>query len=218
MKNFKYYLLLTIMPVFINAGNVYLGTDIGFRSGLAFQLNGTVSNFADDFPLQMRLGAAYTSIDPGNPWAARRIFINNATNGTPEESGWMMDVRFDLLYKVKWFSLKDAYFYAGPRYAWFTARFDFVGGNEDFDIVSDQWGFGVGLESRMKVSKNIQIVLNGALDYFFTDFLHGHDTSYYSDGEIVNGQEDFNYDDADRAINQPKMVPKISIGINYLLQ
>jgi hypothetical protein len=218
MKVIRYVLLVILVPLFVNAGDVYLGTDIGFRSGLSFQLNGTATNIAAGFPLQLRFAAAYTSLDPGTPLAARRVFINNNTNGTPEKKGWMWDLRFDLLYKVKWFSLKDAYFYAGPRYSWFTARFDFVGGNEDFDIYSDQWGFGVGLESRMKIGKKVQLVLNGGLDYFFTDFLHGHDTSYYSDGEIINGREDYTYDDADDAVNQPKMVPKISIGINYLLQ
>jgi len=48
--------------------------------------------------------------------------------------------------------------------------------------------------------------------------MHGHDTTYYSDGETVNGREDYTYDDADEAINQPKVVPNISIGINYLIQ
>jgi hypothetical protein len=38
---------------------------------------------------------AYTNMNPGNPADARKIFINDATNGDPEKSGWMWDVRFD---------------------------------------------------------------------------------------------------------------------------
>ena len=217
MKFIRYTLWLICLPLIINATDIQVGGDIGFRSGLSFQLNGLVSKIAPGFPFQIRLAAAYTSLDPGKPLPARHIFINNNSNGTPEEAGWMWDLRMDFLYKVKWFSLNDAYFYAGPRYAWFTGRFDFVGGNEDFDIYSDQWGFGVGLESRFKIASKIHLVLSGSLDYFSTDHLHGHDTSYYSDGEIVNGRENYTYDDADNAINQPKIVPKLSIGFNYLL-
>ncbi len=217
LQKLKYILLIILLPFLANAGNFHLQGDIGYRSGLSLQMGVMVSHFAKNFPLKFRIAGAYTSLDPGNPLAARRIFINNATNGTPEKSGRAVDLRFDLLYKVKWFALQNAYFFAGPRYSTFTATFDFVGGNEDFDINCDQWGFGAGLETNYAISNKINMVLSAGLDYFITDFIHGHDTTYYTNGEIYNGRENFTYNDADQAINQPKLLPKISIGFSYLL-
>ncbi len=211
------YILIFIFPVFLTAANLDLGGDIGYRSGFSLQVESTVSHISPHFPFKLRLAGAYTSLDPGNPAAARRIFINNATNGTPEESGWMWDVRFDVLYQVDWFSLKDAWFFAGPRYSWFTGRFDFVGGNEDFDIYCDQWGLGAGLQTNFALSRKLNLVFSAGLDYFITEYLHGHDTTYHSNGEIYNGRENYNFNDADEAINQPTFVPKISIGFSYLL-
>ncbi|HHM02348.1 MAG TPA: hypothetical protein ENJ15_04990 [Caldithrix abyssi] len=206
-----------IFPLFLQAGNFDFGADIAYRRGLSFQIDGTLSKISRALPFKLRIAAAYTSLDPGNPAAARRIFINNATNGTPEEEGWMWDVRFDVLYRVDWFSLKDAWLFAGPRYSWFTGRFDFVGGNEDFDIYCDQWGIGAGLQSNYPVSKKLNLVLSAGLDYYITDYLHGHDTTYHSNGEIYNGRENYNFKDADEAINQPTFVPKVAIGFSYLL-
>jgi hypothetical protein len=209
------FILILFLPFLSHASELHFGGKIGFRSGLSFQADATLSKLAKGFPFQIRGSAAYTSLDPGKPLAARRVFINNATNGTPEETSWMWDVRLDMLYPVKWFSLKEAYFFAGPRYSWFTGRFDFVGGNEDFDIYCDSWGLGAGLESHYSISKKVDLVLSAGLDYFITDYLHGHDTTYSSDGEIVNGRENYTYDDADEAINQPTFVPSFTIGVNY---
>jgi len=130
--------MVLLIPFAINATDLHLGTDIGFRSGFSFQVKSTVSNLAKGFPFQIRATAAYTWLDPGKPLAARRVFINNNTNGTPEEDGWFWDTRLDILYRVNWFSLKNAYFFAGPRYSWFTGRFDFVGGNEDLDFMQEE--------------------------------------------------------------------------------
>ena len=217
MKNVKVLILLFFIPLFINAANWHIGSDIGYRTGLFFQAKGTVNNFAQDFPLQIRLAISYNSTDPGKAWAARQIFINDNQNGTPEKAGWFWDARLDFIYPVHWLSLKREYFYAGPRYYWFTGRFDFVGGNEDFDVYSDSWGIGAGLEAHFAMSNKIDFILGAGLDYYITDHMHGHDTTYYSDGEADNGREGYSYDDADDAINQPKLVPTISIGINYQL-
>lgn len=217
MKNVtKFISILLLLPLLTNAGNLHIGADIGFRSGLSLQANGVFSNFAKGFPFKVRAAVSYTSLDPGKPLAARHIFINNNSNGTPEKEGWIWDTRLDFLYPVKWFSLKNAYFFAGPRYSWFTGRFDFVGGNEDFDIISEAWGIGAGLQTHYAINNKIDLVLCAGLDYYITDHMHGHDTTYYADGEIVNGREDYTYDDANDAINQPTLVPNISIGINYL--
>ncbi|MCB0281773.1 MAG: hypothetical protein H6627_06315 [Calditrichae bacterium] len=211
-------LIVLFLPGAVFSGNYQLGADLGYRGGLNISASGLVTNLAKGFPFFVRAGLSYTSIDPGKSAAARRIFINNATNGTPEKNGSIWDLRFDLLYKVNWFSLKNAYFFAGPRYAWFNGNFNYVGGNENFDVTSSEWGFGAGLETHYPVSNNMNLILGAGLDYYSTNVLKGHDTSYSSDGEIINGREDYNYDDADGAINQPTFEPRLIIGLTYLLK
>ena len=118
--------------VYTSGPRLYAGIVTGYNGGFGLQLSGTISNFAKGFPLSARFGVGYTSTDPGSPADARKIFINNATNGIPEESGWFWDLRMDLMLPVKIFS--GSFLYAGPRYSMFTANFKFIGGNEFFDI------------------------------------------------------------------------------------
>ena len=59
----------------------------GYNRGLGFQTKVTASNFAPEFPFKLRFGLGYTFLNPGDALDARRIFINNNTNGTPEKHG-----------------------------------------------------------------------------------------------------------------------------------
>ena len=61
-------------------------------------------------------------------------------------------------------------------------------------------------------------------DYFFSSALTGHDTSYSPDNDNINARTDnendnieFTYKDADNAVNQPKIIPQIMIGLVYKL-
>jgi hypothetical protein len=188
---------------------------VGYNGGFGFQFNFVSANFARDFPLNVQLGLAYTSMNPGNAADSRKIFINDATNGDPEKSGWMWDVRFDFLYQIKWLSLQRAYLYGGPRYAMFTANFNFIGGNEDFDITSNQWGLGLGLKAYFAMSNRFDFVTSAGFDYYFPSELSGHDTRYNPDGEDVNARNDYTYDDADNAVNNPTFQLRFLVGINY---
>jgi len=191
------------------------GVNFGYFDGIGFQAFGAVSNFAQDFPLMVKFGVGYTSLEPGKPWDARKIFINNATNGIPEESGRMWDFRMDFLYPFKLFSMKRAHLYFGPRYSMFTGNFKFVGGNEDFDVTSDQWGLGAGLENYFRMSRRLDLVLTAGVDYFFNNTLTGHDTSYSPDDDNVNAREDYKFDDADEAIEQPQLEFRLLMGFRY---
>ncbi|MEZ5359758.1 MAG: hypothetical protein R3F48_13145 [Candidatus Zixiibacteriota bacterium] len=191
------------------------GLDIGYSSGFHIQMSGMVSDFAREFPLSFRASVGYSTVEPGDAAAARRIFINNATNGIPEEKGSQWELRFDLLYPVQIFSIKTSYLYLGPRYVRFKGNFKYIGGNEDFDVKSNQWGVGTGLESHFPMSQSVDLVLSGGLDYFPSATLTGHDTSYSPDEEAVNPREDYTFDDADEAINQPKLEPRLIVGIAY---
>jgi hypothetical protein len=147
---------------------------------------------------------------------ARRIFINDATNGTPTESGSMVAFGLDLVYPLKASQRSGLYAFAGPRYGSFTGNFKFVGGNEDFDITSNGWGAGLGLEGRFQMGMATQFVIGGGGDYFPDSTLSGHDTAYAPDGEIINGRGDYTYGAADEAVNQPKWEWRLTLGVNYL--
>jgi hypothetical protein len=194
---------------------ISLGAELGYHSGLGVQFHGMLSELASGFPLKARLGLRYASVGPGEPLDARRIFINNATNGTPEKSGRTWGFNLDLLYPMRVLSLPRSHVYGGVRYARFTGNFVFVGGNEDFDIRSSHWGLGAGLESYWSLSQRVDLVLSTGVDYFFASTMNGHDTSYSPDGTAVNPREDFTYSDADAAVSQPKLEPALMLGFNY---
>ena len=107
----------------------YGGISAGYNSGIGGQLSGTISNFVNDFPLSARFGIGYTSTNPGDPDKARKIFINDATNGVPEKSGRVWDFRLDFLVPIHLLSLPKSFVYFGARYSQFTGEFDFVDGN-----------------------------------------------------------------------------------------
>lgn len=207
-------LILLLTPALFAAdfsGNLL----VGYQAGFGFQLCGKVSNFAKGFLMDLQLSVAYRSMDPGNAADARKIFINDATNGDPEKHGNMWDFRLDFFYQVHWLSLEKGFIYFGPRYGTFTGNFKFVGGNEDFDITSNQWGLGLGMEAYFPMSYKFDFIIGGGVDYYFSSTLSGHDTSYSPDGEDVNPREDYTYDNANEAINQPELEFRLMIGVGY---
>ena len=203
-------------------GNIALGLLTGYNRGYGVQANLTYIN--GELPFELRGGVGYTFLNPGNALDARRIFINNNTNGTPEKSGRSMDYRFDFLIPKSIFGIQNSYLVLGPRGSSFKGTFKYVGGNEEFDVVSRQWGLGGGLESRFKMSSNLNLVIAAGMDYYFPSTLQGHDTSYSPDGDHVNPRNDnenndepFSYKDADRAIYQPRFMPYGLVGLRLKL-
>jgi hypothetical protein len=191
------------------------GIMFGYSGGTGFQIDGMVSNFAQGFPLKMQGAIVYSRVNPGNSLDARRVFINDNTNGDPEKNGSKWDFRLDFLYQVHWINLKELYFYGGPRYSHFNAHFDFVGGNEEFDINTNQWGWGIGVRADFPITRKLDFVTATGTDYYLNNKISGHDTSYSPDGENVNARNNYDYDDADDAINQPKLQLRLLIGVNY---
>lgn len=221
-RNSKKIILITFAIVLLNSPNSLFaskysaGFSFGYNNGIGFQANGMISNFAQDFPLKLRFAIGYTlTSDPGSSLGARRIFINNATNGTPEKQGWFWDYRFDFMYRVDWLSMQRIYLFAGPRYEMFTADFKFIGGNEFFTVTTNQWGIGTGLQGFFSISPTLDFTLSAGVDYYFSSMLKGHDTEYDPDGEHVNPREDYTYSNADKVINQPDILLQLMIGINY---
>ena len=209
--------ILLFLLLFISAKAADFSTAllVGYNGGTSLEINGRVSEFAEGLPLQLQLGLAYTSLNAGNAPRARRIFINNATTGEPEKSGRIWDFSFDFLYRISWLKIKQAYIHLGPRYAMYSGNFKFIGGNEDFDVTGNQWGIGTGLITYFPMSRSLYFTLTGGADYYFLSDLTGHDTTYRPDNENINPREDFNYEDADKAINQPKLQLRLMMGIAY---
>lgn len=190
-----------------------VGGFVGYQDGLSFQLFGTAENFAQGFPLKARLRLARNSVEPGSAPDARRIFINDATNGTPKEKGHTMDLGFDGLYPMG----PRSHFFGGVRYSSFTANFKYVGGNEDFDVTSSHWGVATGIEATYPMGSRMSLVLVGGGEYYFRARLTGHDTSYSPDGDNVNPRKEYTYSDADAAVDQPTWRPIALMGVSYRL-
>lgn len=154
-----------------NQSNFSLGFLTGYNRGLGFQANLTAYKPLESSVIDLRLGVGYTSLNPGNSADARRIFINNATNGVPEEKGKSFDYRLDVLVPTTIFNNEESYFIIESRYSSFIANFKYVGGNEDFDVISKQFGVGIGAESHFKINAKMDFVLTTGLDYFFDAIL-----------------------------------------------
>jgi len=194
----------------------------GYNRGFGLQANLTLHN--KELPFELRLGVGYAFLNPGNAADARRIFINNATNGTPEKSGRSIDYRFDFLIPKSIFGISHSYIVLGPRGSSFKGNFKYIGGNEDFDVTSQQWGAGVGLESHFNMAQNLSLVIAAGVDYYLPGTLFGHDTSYSPDNDNTNPRNDnqnndvpFTYKDANQAISQPGFMPFVMIGLTVNL-
>lgn len=186
---------------------------VGYNHGACFQGSFLIKHFAEGLPLNLKIGIGLSFLDPGKSAEAREIFINDATNGIPQEAGTMVSFKADFLYNIE----GRIFLLAGPRFAMFTGNFNYVGGNEDFNITSKNWGFGIGIEDYFKISSLTDLVFSFGYDYFFPSTLYGHDTSYSPDGENVNGRKNFTYQAADDAINQPKHNLKVLVGLSFNL-
>lgn len=192
------------------------GVALGYDAGLPIQGHMLVSDLAAGFPLKLRFRLSRSFMrDAGSPEEARRVFINENTNGVPTKSAGHWVGGFDLLHKVDMLSLKEAFVYAGVAYSRFTSTFKFIGGNEFFDVHAKQWGLDAGVESHFRMNPRLDLLCSVGAAYFFPATLEGHDAAYRPNGEMINQRGDYTYDDADHAINQPKLQPKLLIGMNY---
>jgi hypothetical protein len=196
----------------------------GYNRGFGIKTNLTARNFDKGFPFELRFGLGFNILNPGNAADARRIFINNATNGVPEKNGRSFDYRLDLLMPKTIFNVNHSYLAFGPRFSTFRGEFKYVGGNEDFEVTSNQWGLGGEIENHFKMIKNIELVMAFGIDFYLPGTLSGHDTSYSPDNDNINPSNDnqndnrpFKYRDADKAINQPKFMPHVMLGVNFNL-
>lgn len=198
------------------------GISAGYNRGIGISANITPFSLSGDLPFSLRFGAGYSFLNPGNAAEARRIFINNNTNGTPEKKGTSLDLRLDFLINKPLFGISTSSLVFGPRFSTFRGNFKYVGGNEDFDVTSYQFGLGAGFENYFKMNPKMNLVLSWGLDIYAPSRLSGHDTSYSPDNDNINPRANnrnndilFRYGDANRAIKQPFIMPRIMLGVNF---
>jgi hypothetical protein len=123
---------------------------------------------------------------------------------------------------IELLDLDEVFVFFGPRGSSFKGNFKYVGGNEDFDVVSNQWGAGAGMEVRFSFGYRLTLLVTAGLDYYFRSTLDGHDTAYRPDNDNVNPRPDnenggvfFEYKDANKAIRQPRLMPFALLGVAY---
>lgn len=192
-------------------GEIYTG----YYSGASLHVSGTISNLAEGFPFQVRIGLGYGWVPTGDAVRARRVFIDQATTGSPRSHGKNWDARFDVMYPVNLFSLKRSRVFAGARYSAYTAYFEYIGGNETFDVTANPWGLGGGVETMFALGPQVDMVVSAGADYYFRSTMDGHDTYYRPNGDDLNAKEDFTYKDADACIAQPDLNTRLMLGIAY---
>ncbi|MBT8244272.1 MAG: hypothetical protein HKP48_08125 [Winogradskyella sp.] len=83
---------------------------------------------------------------------------------------------------------------------------------------------GLGAETHFKINNKLHLTVAARLDYFFNSTLKGHDTSCSPDDDNVNPRNDnenddaqFTFKDANKAINQPSLMPRLMFGLLYQL-
>ncbi|HMK38324.1 MAG TPA: hypothetical protein VK569_03220 [Bacteroidota bacterium] len=216
IRSFSALLLVLLSFTSLAPGMDLFGTlSVGYKAGLSFQAATGATNFAQGFPLSMEFGITYSSVDPGAPFPARRIFIADATNGTPEKYGTNWDLRLDFLYNLNIRGPRAIFIFAGPRFSMFDAHFHYVGANEEFDVTSNPWGIGFGVKGMFAISPRVDLTLTGGLDNYFDTSIHGHDTTYNPDNQNVNPHENFTYKDAKAEVNTPRLQGILMLGFTY---
>jgi hypothetical protein len=200
-----------------DAATTTAGLGLGATAGFGAQANLSFHHFTRDLPLTLRISAAYSSRDAGVPLDARHVFINNNSNGTPTEDGHSWQLRLDLTHPFAHLGTAPVNLGFGVRKAFYTGTFDFVGGNENFDVTGRPWGVGLVLDTSLPIGNRVDFTLMAGADYYFDSRLEGHDTSYSPDNDNVNPHEDYQWQDADDAINQPSVEIVGLVGLRWRL-
>ncbi len=206
---------LVALPPAALAGAFHSGLNVGYTGGLGIQATGTFMDFTRDLPISARLTLGYNGASAGDPYDARQVFINDNTNGDPEKSATSWQFRFDLMVPAFTMGPQTVYVFAGPRHARYKANFNYIGGNENFDVKSNPWGAGGGLESWFTVAESMDFVLMAGVDWYADAAIEGHDTAYLPSGDHVNPRDGYDYESADDAIGQPKIEVLAMMGLRF---
>jgi hypothetical protein len=190
----------------------------GYYSGASVM---GVFGFSDIFskvPIAFEGEGGHSWTNPGDPALARDVFIN------AQKDGSVWDFGLNAVYPLnQTYGPVKFYVFGGPRYAHFDGHFQYVGGNEDFDVIANSWGLGGGLRAVTPLGKGFNAVLQLGVDYYFPTSIYGHDASYYPSNANINARQNqeenpgytYTYADASSAVNVPRIRPRVMIGIQF---
>jgi len=191
------------------------GAFAGYQNGFGVHAVGTAGNLIKNVPLGVDLGLGVTWVNAGDPYLARAVFVNDATNGTPQTSASVWDFQLDVVWFLRIPGLEQTGVYLGPRLSLYSGDFHYVGGNEDFTVTSNNWGVGAGFRGAIPLSKHWGLAFSAGLDWFPVLTYYAHDTTYSSNGYSVNPKANYTFSSAYAAINQPYVVPSILVGVSW---
>jgi hypothetical protein len=171
--------------------------------------------------MEIELGYSWTPA--GNGTLARQVFINQDTGGDQDaqSSGGVLDFAFNATYPlVQSYGPVKFYAFGGPRIGHYDVRWDYVGGDEDFDVVSWVFGLGGGLRGIMPLGKKMNAVLQLGVDYYPRTSIYGHDATYYPNNNNINERNNgagytYTYADAVDATTVPHFRPRVMLGIQF---
>ena len=170
--------------------------------------------------MEVELGYSWTPA--GDGILARHVFINGDTGGDndAQSSGGVLDFGINALYPLnQTYGPVKFFVFGGPRYSHYDVRWDYVGGDEDFDIVSWVYGLGGGVRGIMPLGKSFNAVLQLGIDYYPRSSIYGHDATYYPNNSNVNARTEngytYTYQDAENATTVPHIRPRVMVGIQF---
>jgi hypothetical protein len=215
-------LVAAIVSVPAHAVDHYDILSTGYYDGAS--VAGTVGfdNIFEKVPLGLELELGYSWSGLGDAIPACQVFINqNQNNSEHTSSGGTLDLGLNATYPLpKEIGPVKFWVFAGPRFARWDARHEYINGNEDFDVVGKVWGLGGGLRGIMPLGKKFSALLQLGLDYYPRGSIYGHDATYYPDNNNVNARNNgagytYTYADAVNATAVPHLRPRVMLGFMF---
>lgn len=190
----------------------------GYHGDLGVSMALRLEDPTPDFPFfaQLRGGYIYQG-DPGNATEARKIFINDNSGGNIEKYGESYLIGIDLGWKWREMENYSVEFILSGLWNYYSAHYTFIGNNEAFSVTSSPFGIGAGAAMRIPLSNTDSFfMLKGGAEYFFKSRLDAHGTYFYSpDGDDDRPRNNYTYEDADAAVNQPELRTYLQLGVLY---
>ena len=183
-----------------------------------------VNNIFEKVPVGVEISLGYSWVsDKGDPILARKVFIDQNTGGDndAQSTGGVLDLTMNAVYPLNQsYGTMKFFVFGGPRYAHYDMRYEYVGGDEDFDTVANNWGLGGGVRGVMPLGKGMSAIIQLGLDYYPEGSIYGHDATYYPDNSNINARNDghgytYTYDDALNATRVPHIRPRVMAGIQF---
>ena len=198
----------------------YHEISVGYYGDAGVSIALRLEEKSQDFPffIQARGGYSY-QIDPGNATDARQIFINDNTGGNIEKYGESYLTALDLGWNWKAFERLSLEFTLSGLWNYYSAHYSFIGNNESFTVTTTPFGLGAGVALHIPISdSSSSILIKGGGEYFPKAQLDAHGTYYYTpDGEDARPRNDYTYEEADAAVNQPSLRGFVQIAFLYTI-